>query len=106
MDLITLFLDGTVTISPGITCASTLALRAEAHSTGKITLPRVPTSVKLHTHERRLTMGETLYPSANLGGICGRNSLIAWKGEDIVLPAQENGFGIVGGGMWRMIVDG
>ena len=33
-------------------------------------------------------------------------SMIAWKGEDIVFPAQENGFGIVGGGMWRMVVDG
>ena len=55
VDLLIPLLDGT--IFPGLTRASMLAL-AEAHSTGEITLPRVPTSVKFHTHERPLTMGE------------------------------------------------
>ena len=112
MDLITPPLDGT--ILPGLTRASTLAL-AEAHSAGKIVLPGVPTSLKLHTHERTLTMGEldSLSTQGQILEVFGVGtavivapvSRIAWKGKDIMLPVQENGLGIVGGGMWRMIVD-
>ena len=69
--------------------------------------------MKLHTYERRLTMGETLSTQgrileafvAGTAAIVAPVSMIVWKGEDIVLPAQENGFGIIGGGMWRMVVD-
>jgi len=70
------------------------------------------TSVKFHTHERPLTMGEIDALSTQgrilevfVGGtavIVAPVSMIAWKGKDIVLPVQENGFGVVG---WRMIVD-
>ena len=111
MDIITPPLDGT--ILPGLTRASTLAL-AEAHSAGKIVLPGVPTSLKLHTHERTLTMSEldSLSTQGRILEVFGVGtavivapvSRIAWKGKDILLPVQENGLGIVGG-MWRMIVD-
>jgi len=111
VDIITPPLDGT--ILPGLTRASTLAL-AEAHSAGKIVLPGVPTSLKLHTHERTLTMSEldSLSTQGRILEVFGVGtavivapvSRIAWKGKDILLPVQENGLGIVGG-MWRMIVD-
>jgi branched-chain amino acid aminotransferase len=112
VDLITPPLDGT--ILPGLTRASTLTL-ADAHSAGNIALPGVPTSLKLHTHERPLTMGEIDALSTQglilevfgvgTAVIVAPVSRIAWKGKDIVLPVQEEGLGPIGGAMWRMIVD-
>ncbi|KIM47308.1 hypothetical protein M413DRAFT_440756 [Hebeloma cylindrosporum] len=112
VDLITPPLDGT--ILPGLTRASTLAL-AEAHSAGKITLPGVPASVKLHTHERPLTMREidALSTEGRVLEVFGVGtavvvapvSRIGWAGKDIVLPVQKQGLGPIGSGMWKMIVD-
>jgi len=112
VDLITPPLDGT--ILPGLTRASTLEL-AEAHSAGEITLPGVPPSLKLYTHERPLTMGEidTFSTQGRILEVFGVGtavivapvSRISWKGKDIVAPVQEHGLGPIGCAMWRMIVD-
>lgn len=114
VDLITPPLDGT--ILPGITRACMLAF-AEAHSTGKIVLPGVPASLKLHVHERPVTMGEIDVFSTQIGRILEVFGVgtavivvpitrIGWRGKDIVLPVHEgNGLGQIGHGMWQMMVD-
>jgi branched-chain amino acid aminotransferase len=112
VDLITPPLDGT--ILPGLTRASTLAL-AEAHTACKITLPGVPTSMKLHVHERSLTMAEIDAFSAQgrmleafgvgTAVVVAPIARIGWRGKDIKLPVQINGLGPIGSGMWNMIVD-
>jgi len=112
VDLITPPLDGT--ILPGLTRASTLAL-ADAYSAGKIVLPGVPTSLKLYTHERTLTMEEidALSTQGRILEVFGVGtavivapvSRIGWRGKDILLPVQKQGLGPIGGGMWKMIVD-
>lgn len=112
IDLITPNLDGT--ILPGITRASTLEL-AQAHAAGKITLPGVPSDVKIHTHERVITMSEVSrlaednrvlecfgVGTAVLVAPVGR---IGWKGKDVVLPAHKGGLGPIGNGLKTMILD-
>jgi branched-chain amino acid aminotransferase len=111
VDLITPPLDGT--ILPGLTRASTLAL-AEAHSAGKNTLHGVPTSLKLHTHERTLMMQEIDLSTkgrilevfgVGIAVIVAPVARIGWRGKDVVLPVQKQGLGPIGGGMWTMIND-
>ncbi|KDR70050.1 hypothetical protein GALMADRAFT_230375 [Galerina marginata CBS 339.88] len=112
VDLITPALDGT--ILPGITRESTLAL-ANAHTSGKVHLPGVPQTLRLHTHERDLTMAEIakyheegrLLESFGVGTavVVAPIGRIGWKGKDLVLPAYEGGLGPIGQGLWTTIVD-
>lgn len=112
VDLITPALDGT--ILPGITRASTITL-AEAHTSGKVTLPGVPASLKLHVHERTLTMAEVAAISDEgrlLESFCvGTAVLVApigrigWKGRDLVVPEHVGGLGPIGQGMWTLLAD-
>lgn len=112
VDLITPALDGT--ILPGITRESTITL-ANAHTSGKITLPGVSPSLKIHTYERPLTMSE-------IAGYCDQGrilecfgvgtavivapvSKIGWKGRDLVLPKYEGGLGPIGKGLWTTIIE-
>ncbi|KAH9487398.1 Branched-chain-amino-acid aminotransferase, mitochondrial [Psilocybe cubensis] len=111
VDLITPALDGT--ILPGITRESTLAL-ADAHTSSKITLPGVPATKKIFTHERPVTMAE-LAKHVDAGRVLecfgvGTAVLVApvgrigWKGRDLVLPVYEGGLGPIGKGLEQTIL--
>jgi len=113
LDLVTPELDGT--ILSGITRASTLAL-ADAHSRGDITLPNVPSTLKIHTHEVPLTMSRlTRLSSENkvieffgvgTAAIVAPVSRIGWQGMDIVLPENpkdKGGLGMIGRAVFEMI---
>ena len=100
LDVITPPLDGT--ILPGITRASVLDLCA-SHSP-ETPLPGIPSSVKLHVHERKLTMKELeklsheglLVESFCVGTaviVCAVNK-IGYNGADIVFPKQSHGASI------------
>ena len=88
---------------------------ADAHTSGKLQLPGVPQTQKIHTHERTLTMPEiaawseqgrlleafgvgtavTVAPVAKIG----------WKGKDLMFPAHEGGLGPIGKGLETTIVE-
>lgn len=113
MDLVTPELDGT--ILPGVTRMSTLAL-ADAHTRGEITLPGVPPTLKIHTHEIPLTM-------SNLVRSCSENKVleffgvgtaaivapvnrIGWRGKDIVFTRNVDGKdapGVIGRAIFEVI---
>ena len=112
VDLFTPPLDGT--ILPGITRASCLYL-AQAHTTGKIALPGIPPSQKLHTHELPITMAD-LFSWSEQGKMLevlgvgtavsvAAVSRIGYKDKDVVLPSHDGGLGPVGKGLWTMITD-
>jgi branched-chain amino acid aminotransferase len=112
VDIITPPLDGT--ILPGITRASTITL-AQAHTSGKITLPGVPSTLKLHVHERPLTMAEVasisdeerLLEAFGVGTavIVAPVGRIGWKGRNLILPEYEGGLGPIGQGVWTLLTD-
>jgi branched-chain amino acid aminotransferase len=112
VDLLTPPLDGT--ILPGITRASTLYL-AQAHTAGKILLPGISPSQKLHTYERPVTMAD-LFGWSEQGKILevfgvgtavivAPVSRIGYQDKDIILPPHEGGLGPIGKGLWTMITD-
>ncbi|KAF8870593.1 branched-chain amino acid aminotransferase II [Gymnopilus junonius] len=86
VDLITPPLDGT--ILPGITRAS-----------GKLQLHGVPETLKIHTHERTVTMAEVAAWSEQgrlLEAFCVGTAVvvapvskIGWKSKDLILPTHE-----------------
>lgn len=113
LDLITPSLDGT--ILPGLTRASTLAL-ADAHTNGDIVLPNVPSTLKIHTHEKPLTMSLLSFLSSEgkvleffgvgTAAIVAPVSRIGWGGNDIVFseyPKENGGLGIIGKAVLEMI---
>jgi branched-chain amino acid aminotransferase len=112
VDLFTPPLDGT--ILPGITRASSLYL-AQAHTTGKISLPGISSSQKLHTHELPITMAD-LFSWSEQGKMLevlgvgtavsvAAVSRIGYKDKDIILPSHDGGLGPIGKGLWTMITD-
>ena len=95
-------MDGT--ILPGITRDSVLAL-AQSHSEGS-PLSGISTTIKFHTHERRLTMSELVsYSEAGklleafavgTAVVVAPVGRIGWRGKDITLPEHGTGLGPVG----------
>lgn len=112
LDIITPPLDGT--ILPGLTRDSTLTL-ANAHTSGKLLLPSIPASQKLHTHERVLTMSEITALSAQgkiiesfgvgTAVVVAPVGRIGHEGKDLILPVHEAGLGPVGKAMYTVITD-
>jgi branched-chain amino acid aminotransferase len=112
VDLITPPLDGT--ILPGVTRESALTL-ADAHTSGKLHLPGVPTTLKIHTHQRPLTMAEIAMHSeqgqlleafgVGTAVVVAPVSKIGWKGKDLVLPNPESGLGPIGKGLETTIIE-
>ena len=111
MDLITPSLDGT--ILPGLTRASTLSL-ADAHTSGGITLPGVPSSLKIYSREEPITMSQLLswysdgkvteFFGSGTAAIIAPVNRIGWDGSDLLFPqVSEDGLGLVGRGMFEMI---
>lgn len=89
-------LDGT--ILPGVTRSSCIAL-VEAHTSGRTVLPGLAPSLRLHVHERALTMPELAAWSAEgrlleafgvgTAVIVAPVGRIGFQGKDLVLPSQE-----------------
>lgn len=112
LDIITPPLDGT--ILPGLTRDSTLTL-ANAHTSGKLPLPGIPASQKLHTHERILTMSEITTLSAQdkivesfgvgTAVVVAPVGRIGHEGKDLLLPVHEAGLGPVGKAILTVITD-
>jgi len=112
VDIITPPLDGT--ILPGVTRASCLAL-SQAHTAGKITLPGLSPSLRLHTHERILAMPELVDWSTEgkllevfgvgTAVIVAPVGRIGFQEKDLVLPKYDAGLGPIGQGLWSMITD-
>ena len=103
-------MDGT--ILPGITRDSVLAL-AQSHSIDS-PLPGISPSIKLHTHERILTMSEVkafseshkLLEAFGVGTavIVAPVGRIGWKGDDFLLPEHAGGLGPVGAALSDRII--
>lgn len=115
MDLITPPLDGT--ILPGVTRASTLRL-ADAHTRGEISLPNIPPTLKIHPHEKPLTMsllkslaseGKVLeFFGVGTAAIVAPVQKVGWEGKDIVFPENpkdKGGLGLVGRAVLEMITN-
>ncbi|KAF8991939.1 aminotransferase [Cyathus striatus] len=112
LDVITPPLDGT--ILPGLTRLSSLTL-CNAHTEGKLTLPTVPATTKLYTHERTLTISDVASYAAEdklveafgvgTAAIVAPVGKIGFEGKDILLPKYEAGLGPVGKGLWEMITE-
>lgn len=112
LDIITPPLDGT--ILPGLTRDSTLTL-ANAHTSGKLLLPGIPASQKLHTHERILTMSEItalaaqgkILESFGVGTavVVAPVGRIGHEGKDLIIPVHEAGLGPVGKAISTVITD-
>jgi len=95
LDIITPALDGT--ILAGITRMSCLEL-LNAHNARKTVLPGIPSSQKLHTYERILTMSELVTWSSQgrlleafgvgTAAIVAPIARIGYEGRDIDLPGQ------------------
>jgi len=111
LDLITPSLDGT--ILPGLTRASTLSL-ADAHTSGDITLPGVPSSLKIYPREEPITISQLLswysdgkvteFFGSGTAAIIAPVNRIGWDGSDLLFPqVSEDGLGLVGRGMFEMI---
>ncbi|KAL0950524.1 hypothetical protein HGRIS_007332 [Hohenbuehelia grisea] len=110
-DVITPALDGT--ILPGVTRASCLALTG-AHPE-RTTLPNLPAALKLHTHERPLTMPELfawqqegrLLEAFGVGTavIVAPIGRIGFEGNDLVLPKHQAGLGPLGSALWERITE-
>lgn len=111
MDVITPPLDGT--ILPGITRASCLSLAA-AHPF-QTSLPALSHGLRLHTHERRLTMRDLaawgaqgrLREAFGVGTavIVAPIGRIGFEGRDLVLPEHKGGLGPIARALWERIVD-
>ncbi|EKM75218.1 hypothetical protein AGABI1DRAFT_103071 [Agaricus bisporus var. burnettii JB137-S8] len=105
LDLTTPPLDGT--ILPGVTRLSTLNL-ADAHTRGEICFPNVPPTLKIHTHEKRITIshlrslwseGKVLeFFGVGTAAILAPVQKIGWEGEDMVFPEgqEKGGLGMIG----------
>ncbi|KAG5650720.1 hypothetical protein H0H81_011267 [Sphagnurus paluster] len=112
LDIITPPLDGT--ILPGLTRLSCLAL-LDAHTAHRTVLPNLPPTLRLHTHERPLTMPELAAWSAEgkLLEAFGVGTAVAvapvgrigWEGKDLVLPSENRGLGDVGRALLDRILD-
>ena len=111
MDLITPPLDGT--ILPGLTRASTLSL-ADAHTSGDITLPGVPSDLKIYSREEPLSISRlslwhsegkvTEFFGSGTAAIIAPVNRIGWDGSDFLFPQiSEDGLGLIGRGMFEMI---
>lgn len=113
MDVITPPLDGT--ILPGITRLSVLQLAASHPS--KTTLPGLKNKIRLHTHERTITISDVSAWSAAgvlLEAFCVGTAVtvapverIGFEdgGKDLVLPAYERALGPVGRGLLDRLTD-
>ena len=111
MDVITPPLDGT--ILPGITRESWLTLAA-AHPS-RTSLPYLPNSLTLHTHEKAVTIPELLEWSQQgrlLEVFCVGTAVvvatvgrIGYDDKDVVLPKYETGMGPVARALYERIVD-
>ncbi|KAG6826548.1 hypothetical protein H0H92_015401, partial [Tricholoma furcatifolium] len=112
LDIITPPLDGT--ILPGITRLSCIEL-LDAHTAQKTVLPGIPTTRKLYTHERPLTMPEvvafseagTLLEAFGVGTAVAVAPVgrIGYEGKDLVLPAESAGLGAVGQALFDRLLD-
>lgn len=111
LDLITPPLDGT--ILPGVTRASTLAL-ADAHTSGNVTLPGVPSALKIYTHEQPLTMSQlsSLHSEGKIVEFFGVGTAaiiapvdrIGWNGGDLLFTQEsKDGLGLIGRGVFELI---
>ncbi|OCH84707.1 branched-chain amino acid aminotransferase II [Obba rivulosa] len=111
LDIITPPLDGT--ILPGITRKSVLALAA-AHPSHTV-LSGLPDVVRLHAHERELTMSDLRTWSAEgrlleafatgTAAIVAGIGRIGFEGSDIRLPENEGGLGPVAKALFERITD-
>ncbi|OCH88933.1 branched-chain amino acid aminotransferase II [Obba rivulosa] len=111
LDLITPSLDGT--ILPGITRQSVLALAA-AHPSRSV-LPGLPETVRLHAHERELTMTDLKAWSAEgrlleafgtgTAAIIAGIGRIGFEGKDTVLPEHESSLGPVAKALFERVTD-
>ena len=111
VDVMTPPLDGT--ILPGITRSSCLSLAA-AHPS-QTSLPNLPNSLKLHTHEVPITMSDLalwssedrLLEAFGVGTavIVAPVGRIGFEGHDIILPTYKSGLGPVGKALWERLVD-
>lgn len=109
LDVITPPLDGT--ILPGVTRASCLAL-LEAHTSQKFELPSIPSTQRLHTYERTITMHDLNSWSAEgkllEAFVVGTAVIVApvrrigFEGKDVVLAP---GMGPVSQALRDRIVD-
>ncbi|TFK38803.1 aminotransferase [Crucibulum laeve] len=110
LDVLTPPLDGT--ILPGLTRASCIAL-TEAHNTGRLVLPGISPSQKLHTAECPVTMAEIvawseqgrLVEAFGVGTavVVAPIGRIGFEGKDIILPIYEAGLGPLGKGLWETL---
>ncbi|KAE9396588.1 branched-chain amino acid aminotransferase II [Gymnopus androsaceus JB14] len=118
IDLVTPPLDGT--ILPGVTRDSILAI-TNAHTAGKLTLPGIPPTKRIHTHERPFTIADmdrwleqdklqemfavgTAAVVAPVGRV-GFQDEDDSKIRDLLLPSYEGGMGPVSWAVRKMIVD-
>ncbi|KAI0055926.1 branched-chain amino acid aminotransferase II [Artomyces pyxidatus] len=112
LDIVTPPLDGT--ILPGVTRASVLSLLA-AHPVAT-SLPNLSNGVRLHTHERAITMSELV--GWHAGGrllevfcvgtavVVTAVSRIGWEEREIALPEYGGkGIGPVARALWERLVD-
>src|SRR5882672_8835662 len=107
--MITPPLDGT--ILPGITRAAALAL-ADAHTVGDITLPGVPSSLKIYAHEKTLTMEYLSYLHSEgrileffgvgTAAVVAPVKRVGWNDKELSFP-QYDSLGPVGRGIYKMI---
>ncbi|KAF5376854.1 hypothetical protein D9615_007289 [Tricholomella constricta] len=112
LDVVTPPLDGT--ILPGLTRLSCLAL-LDAHTARRTVLPGLRPALRLHTHERALTMPELAAWSAEgklLEAFCVGTAVavapvgrIGWEGKDLVMPSEETGLGEVGKALLERVLD-
>ncbi|KAF8883825.1 aminotransferase [Infundibulicybe gibba] len=112
LDVLTPPLDGT--ILPGVTRNSCMLI-LEAHSSGKITLPGVPPSTRIHVRDRILTMSDLSKWSAEdrlleafgvgTAVIVAPIGRIGFEGTDLVIQKSDSGLGQVGAALWKTITD-
>ncbi|KAJ3476897.1 hypothetical protein NLI96_g10841 [Meripilus lineatus] len=111
LDVITPPIDGT--ILPGVTRDSCLAL-ASAHPS-RTSLPNLPNSLVLHTHEQLITIPQLFEWSEQgrlLEAFCVGTAVvvatvgrIGYDDKDVVLPKYEGGMGPVAKALYERIVD-
>ncbi|TFK60341.1 branched-chain amino acid aminotransferase II [Pluteus cervinus] len=114
IDIITPPLDGT--ILPGITRSSCISL-LQSHSTDELTLSHIPSSHRIHVHERILTMPEIAkwYSQGRVleaftvgtGVVVAPVGKIGFEGLEIVFPkyVENGGFGPVTKGIMERLLD-
>ncbi|TFY78302.1 hypothetical protein EWM64_g5710 [Hericium alpestre] len=111
LDVVTPPLDGT--ILPGVTRDSVLSLLA-AHPAAT-SLPNLSNKMRLHTHERTITMSELVawHQSGKLlecfvvgtAVVVTSVSRIGWEDKDIVLPEYKGAMGPVTSALHQRLVD-